>query len=79
MRACARQGLALLMANAIGMTMASEGVEFDAQVLRERGLDPALAEYFRQAPRFSQGTWLVALEVNGQPRGRVFVAFNEQG
>jgi len=79
MRACARQGLALLMANAISMTMASEGVEFDAQVLRERGLDPALAEYFRQAPRFSQGTWLVALEVNGQPRGRVFVAFNEQG
>lgn len=79
MRACARLGLALLMANAIGMTMASEGVEFDAQVLRERGLDPALAEYFRQAPRFSQGTWLVALEVNGQPRGRVFVTFNEQG
>lgn len=42
MRACARLGLALLMANAIGMTMASEGVEFDAQVLRERGLDPAI-------------------------------------
>ena len=79
MHRCARQGLALLVANAVGMAMAGEVVEFDAQMLRERGLDPALAAYFRQAPRFSQGTWLVALEVNGQPRGRVFVTFNEQG
>ncbi|WP_202369187.1 fimbria/pilus outer membrane usher protein [Pseudomonas sp. MWU318] len=76
---CARQGLALLVANAVGKAMAGEVVEFDAQMLRERGLDPALAAYFREAPRFSQGTWLVALEVNGQPRGRVFVTFDAQG
>ncbi|MFJ2284158.1 fimbria/pilus outer membrane usher protein [Pseudomonas sp. NPDC087803] len=75
----ARAGLALLMAQGAGVALAGEVVEFDAQLLRERGLDPAVAAYFRQAPRFSQGTRLVALEVNGQPRGRVFVTFDAEG
>ncbi|KIK85056.1 fimbria/pilus outer membrane usher protein [Pseudomonas sp. W15Feb9B] len=79
MRASARRGLALVMAQGVGVALAGEVVEFDTQMLRERGLDPALAAYFRQAPRFSQGTRLVALEVNGQPRGRVFVTFDAEG
>lgn len=79
MRRPARRGLALVMVQGAGAALAGEVVEFDAQLLRERGLDPALAAYFRQAPRFSQGTRLVALEVNGQPRGRVFVTFDAEG
>ncbi|UQS13343.1 fimbria/pilus outer membrane usher protein [Pseudomonas sp. HS6] len=77
MKFCVRLGVLLLAAN--GTVLAAETLEFDARVLRDRGIDPALAAYFREAPRFTQGEHSVALEVNGQARGRVRVAFNEHG
>jgi outer membrane usher protein FimD/PapC len=58
---------------------ANESVQFDPQMLKNRGIDPALAEYFRKAPRFAQGTRAVSLQVNGQSRGRVQMTFNEHG
>ncbi|WP_346657357.1 fimbria/pilus outer membrane usher protein [Pseudomonas sp. dw_612] len=58
---------------------ASEAVTFDPQVLKDRGIDPALADYFREAPRFAQGTRSASLQVNGQPKGRVQMTFNKRG
>jgi outer membrane usher protein FimD/PapC len=77
MNLCVRWGGLLLAVN--GTALAAESLEFDAHVLRDRGIDPALAAYFREAPRFTQGEHSVALEVNGQARGRVRVSFNERG
>ena len=77
MKVCVRWSVLLLAANC--SALAAESLEFDARVLRDRGIDPALAAYFREAPRFIQGEHSVALEVNGHTRGRVRVAFNELG
>lgn len=52
---------------------------FDAQALKSRGIDPRLAEYFREAPRFSEGQRRVNLQVNGQPRGDVMATFDSHG
>lgn len=60
-------------------TMAAESVVFDPLVLKARGIDPALAELFRDAPRFLQGPRSVGLAVNGQPKGRIKATFDEQG
>ncbi|MCU0090005.1 fimbria/pilus outer membrane usher protein [Pseudomonas koreensis] len=77
MKVCVRWSVLLLAAHC--SALAAESLEFDARVLRDRGIDPALAAYFREAPRFIQGEHSVALEVNGQARGRVRVSFNERG
>ncbi|MGP6424985.1 fimbria/pilus outer membrane usher protein [Pseudomonas pharyngis] len=55
------------------------GVQFNEDVLKSRGLDPRLAEYFSQAPRFREGVQAVTLSVNGVPKGRVQVAFDAEG
>ncbi|WAH60138.1 fimbria/pilus outer membrane usher protein [Pseudomonas silvicola] len=52
---------------------------FDAQTLRQRGIDPNLSQYFSQAPRFAPGTRRVNLTVNGQPMGAVDTTFDDQG
>ncbi|MCF4995596.1 fimbria/pilus outer membrane usher protein [Pseudomonas syringae] len=57
----------------------SKQVQFNLAVLNARGLDPRLADYFRQAPRFPQGEQSVTLSVNDVPRGRFAVTFDEQG
>ncbi|WP_231501996.1 fimbria/pilus outer membrane usher protein [Herbaspirillum sp. RV1423] len=52
---------------------------FDLNMLKERGIDPQLAEYFREAARFRPGTQIVTLFVNGAKRGRVDARFNAKG
>jgi outer membrane usher protein FimD/PapC len=52
---------------------------FDENMLRERGLDPKLAEYFREAPHFSAGVTPVTLKVNGIRKGSVNARFDERG
>lgn len=54
-------------------------VEFDLQVLQTHGVDPKLADAFRQAPRFMPGETRVALTVNGSARGKVMVHFGSEG
>ncbi|MFP0194493.1 fimbria/pilus outer membrane usher protein [Pseudomonas sp. PHC1] len=54
-------------------------VQFNQAVLKSRGLDPRLAEYFSQAPRFREGVQAVTLSVNGVPKGRVQVTFDAEG
>jgi outer membrane usher protein FimD/PapC len=52
---------------------------FDQEALRRRGLDPALAEYFRDSARFSPGQHWVSLLVNGRPQGRALADFDARG
>ncbi|MGK8208118.1 fimbria/pilus outer membrane usher protein [Burkholderia cenocepacia] len=54
-------------------------VDFDVETLKERGLDPALARYFAEKPRFVNGVHRVSLAVNGQPRGMADVRFDDHG
>ncbi|AKA84637.1 fimbria/pilus outer membrane usher protein [Pseudomonas synxantha] len=52
---------------------------FDAQTLNQRGIDPQLASLLLDAPRFAAGRHKITLRVNGQRRGRLEVAFDQQG
>ncbi|WP_052071788.1 fimbria/pilus outer membrane usher protein [Sphingopyxis sp. MWB1] len=54
-------------------------VDFDAEMLRGRGIDPKLAEYFRDAPKFSSGSRMVTLILNGVKRGNVEARFDKDG
>jgi outer membrane usher protein FimD/PapC len=56
-----------------------DDVEFDAGMLKQRGIDPKLAGYFRQAPRFTAGRHVVSLTVNGKLMGRAQANFDETG
>lgn len=56
-----------------------KGVEFDENMLRLRGIDPKLADYFREAPRFTTGRHTVSLHVNGRPLGQVSARFDRDG
>jgi outer membrane usher protein FimD/PapC len=56
-----------------------QDVEFDAGMLKLRGIDPKLAEYFRHAPRFTAGRHVVTLAVNGRSMGRTEARFGEHG
>lgn len=68
-------------AHAAGPTnlASSEDTEFDMQAMQARGIDPKLAEWFRQAPRFMPGELTVSLKVNGNARGRVKTRFGDNG
>lgn len=58
---------------------ASENASVDPDVLRARGLDPALAAYFQNSSRFMPGENRVDVSVNGIPKGQVIALFNAQG
>lgn len=60
-------------------TVRNADVEFDAGMLKLRGIDPKLADYFRQAPRFTVGRYAVSLRVNGTSMGQATARFDEQG
>lgn len=52
---------------------------FDIELLRQRGIDPRLAEYFSATPRFTPGEHKVRLTVNGQARGFAIARIDPQG
>ncbi|KPA97325.1 fimbria/pilus outer membrane usher protein [Pseudomonas asplenii] len=54
-------------------------VEFDLSVLSGRGIDPAVADYFRLAPRFREGQQVVNLELNGDSLGLAKLHFDQEG
>ncbi len=57
----------------------TQSVEFDTDVLNSRGVDSALADYFRYEPRFREGERVVTLLVNGNRRGLVRAQFDGSG
>ncbi|PMY65226.1 MULTISPECIES: fimbrial biogenesis usher protein [Pseudomonas] len=52
---------------------------FDMQTLKARGIDPKLADYFREPARFTEGAHVVSLVVNGVKLGRVEARFDNHG
>lgn len=62
-----------------GNRMRSGHVEFDIETLKARGLDPELASYFAEKPRFVGGMHRVTISVNGRPHGTINVRFDPQG
>ncbi|WP_085685882.1 MULTISPECIES: fimbria/pilus outer membrane usher protein [unclassified Pseudomonas] len=74
-------GLWLMGALGFSSTHGAEQVrvQFNQEVIKSRGLDPHLAEYFSMAPRFREGVQAVTLSVNGVPKGRLQVTFNTEG
>jgi outer membrane usher protein FimD/PapC len=64
---------------AVFSVCAADASGFDLNMLKERGIDPQLADYFREAARFRPGVQVVTLFVNGSKRGRVDARFNTKG
>ncbi|WP_231566295.1 MULTISPECIES: fimbria/pilus outer membrane usher protein [unclassified Serratia (in: enterobacteria)] len=56
-----------------------DDVEFDVQAMKSSGIDPKVAELFRNAPRFMPGETTVTLSVNGSSRGKVQARFDSEG
>ena len=62
-----------------GTKTGSESIEFDLDMLKGRNIDPKLASYFADAPRFSEGSQPVSVYVNGGIKGRAIATFDKQG
>lgn len=54
-------------------------LEFDAGMLKNRGLDPSLGQYFAEKPRFMPGVKVVNVAVNGSKKGKVAATFGPDG
>jgi outer membrane usher protein FimD/PapC len=52
---------------------------FDLATLQARGISPSVAQFFRDAPRFSEGTSVVDLTVNGERIGLTDARFDSEG
>lgn len=52
---------------------------FDTDDLRENGLDPAIADYYSVAPRFTPGVHNVTVMINGKKHSIMPVKFNDEG
>lgn len=70
-------GLATLWSLPAHAQMLGEG--FDLAVLSAHGIDPKVADYFRSAARFREGSQVVGLRVNGNALGLVEARFDYQG
>ena len=78
--AAVKAGFVLMCTLGLGEAIANdEPILFDPEVLRQRGIDPRLAEYFGAAPRFMPGVHRIDLTVNGRSRGKVDARFDHQG
>lgn len=57
----------------------SENASFDLDMLKSRGLDPKVAEFFSKKARFPPGKRRIVLLVNGNTRGSIEVNFDAEG
>lgn len=62
-----------------GKTPLLAAATFDMDMLKSRGINPKVAEFFSHAPRFTEGTRRIDLQVNGSKRGSVDARFDDQG
>lgn len=58
---------------------AEEALEFDTSIIKDRGLDPSLGQYFSSAPKFMPGVKMVNVVVNGEKKGKVSATFGQDG
>lgn len=54
-------------------------LEFDSSILKDRGLDSSLSQYFSSAPKFMPGVKMVNVVVNGAKKGKVSATFGKDG
>ncbi|MFT0869487.1 fimbria/pilus outer membrane usher protein [Pseudomonas sp. CAM1A] len=52
---------------------------FNPSLLKSRGIDSRVADYFSHTPRFAAGTRRISLQVNGNPRGTLDARFDSDG
>ncbi|RLK33510.1 fimbria/pilus outer membrane usher protein [Cupriavidus plantarum] len=57
----------------------TDNTQFDLEMMKSRGIDPKVAEYFMQQARFTPGMTAVTLSVNGQRKGAAMARFDEKG
>lgn len=70
----------LVLTLTVGQVSAEDApVIFDAEALRRRGIDPALAHYFSAAPRFMPGEHRIQLTLNGSPAKSLLARFDSDG
>lgn len=62
-----------------GPASGTADTQFDTTILKARGLDPAIASLFRNAPRFVPGNDVVEVTLNGMALGRKNVTFGAGG
>ncbi|EJN20513.1 P pilus assembly protein, porin PapC [Pseudomonas sp. GM79] len=72
-------GSLVLVIDVTGKAWGETPIEFDRAVLEARGIDPKVAEHFRDLPRFQAGRTRVLLQVNGSPIGQVLATFDDEG
>ena len=75
--ACGAQ--AAQAASTTGTAPVLASATFDLEMLKSRGINPKVAEFFSQAPRFTAGTRRIDLQVNGSKRGSVDARFDDEG
>jgi len=56
-----------------------EGVQFDTQILKNRGLDSGLGQYFSETARYTPGVHTVNVQVNGRDIGSLSPRFGKDG
>src|SRR3546814_20527377 len=80
--ACAVLGVIVMLAIPVAAAQPTKAeqlaVDFDTETLKARGIDPKLADYFRLAPKFTQGEHVVTLRVNAMKVGRVSARSEER-
>ncbi|WP_336284384.1 fimbrial biogenesis usher protein [Citrobacter arsenatis] len=52
---------------------------FDTEMLKQRGLDPSLGQYFATGAVFPPGNNIILIKVNNEPRGNATVRFDDKG
>lgn len=61
------------------MSARAQDIVFDPTTLRELGIDPALAAYLAQSPRFTPGEHRVTFRLNGRALGSIEARFTDAG
>ncbi|WP_244788694.1 fimbria/pilus outer membrane usher protein [Cupriavidus pauculus] len=52
---------------------------FDLDMMKSRGIDPRIADYFMHGARFTPGMSLVTFKVNGKSKGSGMARFDDEG
>jgi outer membrane usher protein FimD/PapC len=64
---------------AMNFAWAESNTQFSRDILKTRGLDNALSDYFSETAKFTPGLHSVSLSVNGKEMGNVTARFGQNG
>ncbi|EOC1315039.1 fimbrial biogenesis usher protein [Cronobacter turicensis] len=78
-RVSALVSLCLAQATFFSSMALGQEAQFDTDILKNRGLDSTLGNYFADAPKFMPGRRPVSLTINGKEKGTVTARFGDKG